>query len=72
MFRIRHVVADGDGRVPDVTVLMRISDPVQQHLLEEVWQPFWATVSDAEVEQEIGGPPGRELARRRRAQQRRG
>ena len=43
-----------------------------QNLLEEVWQPFWSTVSDAELEQEIGGPPGRELARRRRDQQRRG
>ena len=72
MFSIRHEVADSEGRVPDVTVLTRISDPGMQNLLEEVWQPFWATVSDAELEQEIGGPPGLELARRRRAEQRHG
>ena len=72
MFSLRHEVADSEGRVPDVTVLTRVSDPVMQHLLEEVWQPFWATVSDAELEQEIGGPPGLELARRRRADERRG
>ena len=72
MFSIRHEVAESEGRVPDVTVLTRISDPVMQNLLEEVWQPFWAGVSDAELEQEIGGPPGLELARRRRAEQRRG
>lgn len=72
MFSVRRVVVDRDGRAPDVTVLTRISDPVMQNLLEEVWQPFWSTVSDAELEQEFGGPPGRELARRRRDQQRRG
>ena len=72
MFSIRHEVADSEGRVPDVTVLTRISDPVLQTLLEDVWQPFWATVSDAELEQESGGPPGLELARQRRADERRG
>ena len=71
MFSIRLVV-DADGRAADVTVLTRISNPVMQHLLEEVWQPFWASFSDAELEQELGGPPGRELARRRRADQRPG
>jgi hypothetical protein len=55
-----------------VTVLDGISDPVQQRLLEEVWQPFWARVSDVELDQTIGGPPGREMARRRRDEQRRG
>jgi hypothetical protein len=69
MFSVRHLVADGNGRIPDVTVLTRISNPVMQNLLEEVWQPFWASFSAAELEQERGGPPGRGLARRRRAEQ---
>jgi hypothetical protein len=72
MFSIRHIAVDADGRAPDVTVLTRISNPVMHRLLEEVWQPFWASFSDAELEQELGGPPGRELARHRRAEQRRG
>ena len=66
-----RVVVDADGRVADVTVLTRISNPGMQNLLEEVWQPFWSSFSDAELEQELGGPPGRELARRRRAERRR-
>ena len=62
-----------DPRAPRrVTSLDRISEPVMHRLLEEVWQPFWASFSDAEMEQELGGPPGRELARRRRIEQRRG
>jgi hypothetical protein len=71
MFSIREVPTDTDGQAPDVTVLDRISDPVLQQLLEEVWQPFWAALPDAALERPGGGPPGRELARRRRAQQRR-
>ena len=72
MFSDRVVGADADGRAPDVTTLDRISEPVMQQLLEEVWQPFWASFSDAELEQELGGPPGRDLARRRRTELRRG
>ena len=34
MFQLRTVVADSEGRVPDVAVLERISDPVMQDLLE--------------------------------------
>jgi hypothetical protein len=71
MFSTRHVVVNTDDRAPDVTVLTRISDPGMQLLLEEVWQPFWAPFSDAELEREVGGPPGRGLARRCRDQQRR-
>jgi hypothetical protein len=70
MFSVR-LEADADGRAPDVTVLTRISDPVMQNLLEEVWQPFWAMLSDEEFDQASGGPPGLELARRRRADKRR-
>jgi len=68
MFSSRDVVVDGDGRAPDLAVLDRISHPVLQQLLEEVWQPFWASVPDTELERLGGGPPGRELARQRRAQ----
>jgi len=72
MFSARPIVVDRDGRSPDVTVLTRVSDPVMQHLLEEVWQPFWAALSDASLEQARGGPPGLELARQRRVDERRG
>ena len=58
MFSDRVVGADADGPAPDVTTLDRISEPVMQQLLEEVWQPFWASFSDAELERELGGPPG--------------
>ena len=59
--------ATADGHVPDVSILTRISDPVMQGLLEEVWQPYWATMPDAALDN-AGGPPGRELARRRRGE----
>ena len=72
MFSAWPVVASPDGRAPDVTALTRMSDPAMQNLLEEVWQPFWAALSDAELEHALGGPPGLELARRRRADERRG
>jgi hypothetical protein len=67
MFSNPNIEVDGDGRRPDVTMLDRISDPVLQRLLEEVWQPYWAAIPNAELEWP-GGPPGRELARRRRNQ----
>ena len=71
MFSQRPAV-DSESRVPDVTVLTRIFDPVMQDLLEQVWQRFWATLSDAELAEASGGPPGVEMARRRRAEWRRG
>lgn len=71
MFSVRQMVDDPGGRPPDVSALTRISDPVMQHLLEEVWQPHWSRLSDAELAQALGGPPGLELARRRRADERR-
>jgi hypothetical protein len=42
MFSRRVSAPDADGRIPDVAVLTRISNPVLQQMLEEVWQPFWA------------------------------
>jgi hypothetical protein len=49
---------DSEGRVPDVTVLTRISDPGMQSLLEEVWQPFWARLSDADSSRRRAGRLG--------------
>jgi hypothetical protein len=72
LFSTRGGEVDSHGRAPDVTVLTRISDPGMQHLLEQIWQPFWATLSDAELAEARGGPPGLELARQRRAEKRRG
>ena len=65
MFSVRRIVIDRDGRGPGMTTLDRISDPVLSQRPEEVWQPYWASVTDAELDV-AGGPPGRELARRRR------
>ena len=72
MFSRRVATADADGRIPDVAILTRISNPVLQQMLEEVWQPFWASFSDLELEEISGGPPGLELAQRRRAEARNG
>jgi hypothetical protein len=67
MFSIQEIGDDRPGGSPDITALDRISDPVLQRLLEEVWQPYWAAIPDAELDA-AGGPPGRELARLRRKQ----
>ena len=66
MFMTRVMIADKDGRIPVVRVLTRISNPVQHALLEEVWQPYWSAVPDRELYEGAGGPPGREMAQRRR------
>ena len=63
------VTADAGGRVPDVSILTRISDPVLQDLLEEVWQPFWQTMPPAALADPHSPYPGRERARRRRNDQ---
>ena len=68
MFSTRRMEVDRDGCGPEVTTLDRISEPALQRLLEEVWQPYWAHLVDAELERP-GGPPGRELAQQRRHQQ---
>ena len=56
----------GDASAGDVRTLTRISDPVLHRLLEECWQPYWATQPTEMLEREIAGPPGRDLALRRR------
>jgi hypothetical protein len=63
----QRALVDHDGQARDVTILTRISDPGMQALLEEVWQPHWARLSDAELAAARDGPPGLELARQRRA-----
>jgi hypothetical protein len=65
MFSIQKEAVASSGRLPDISALDRISNPVLQRLLEEVWQPYWATVPDVELDA-TSGPPGRELARLRR------
>jgi hypothetical protein len=67
LFSSQQDVVAGSGRSADITILDRISHPVLQRLLEEVWQPYWATIPDAEFDT-TNGPPGRELARVRRKQ----
>lgn len=46
-----------------------LRDPELQSVLEEVWAPVWDAVraTDAELEADVYGFPGREIAMRRRA-----
>ncbi len=50
-------------------ILVHLSDPDLQKVLEEVWAPKWDLVNatDAEIEANVFGFPGREIARQRRA-----
>jgi hypothetical protein len=50
-------------------ILVQLSDPDLQKVLEEVWAPKWDQVNatDAEIEANAFGFPGREIARQRRA-----
>jgi hypothetical protein len=50
-------------------ILVQLSDPALQQVLEEVWAPKWDEVdaTDAEIEANAFGFPGREIARQRRA-----
>lgn len=50
-------------------ILVQLSDPDLQKVLEEVWAPKWDLVNatDAEIEANAFGFPGREIARQRRA-----
>lgn len=50
-------------------ILVRVADPDLQQVLEEVWAPKWDEVNatDAEIEANAFGFPGREIARQRRA-----
>lgn len=55
--------AEWTGRV---RYLVSLGHPALQEALEEVWLPFWAGMSDEEMEAQPDVLPGRELARRRR------
>lgn len=57
---------EGAARIPDVRILVRVSDPVLQDLLEQVWQPYWDQYSDHDLALSDETIPGLELARRRR------
>ena len=48
--------------------LVGLEDPELQKVLEEVWAPMWDAVgaTDAEIEANAYGWPGREVARQRR------
>ena len=55
--------------MPDIRVLMRVSDPVIQELLKKVWQPYWDVFSDSELAAcDVAQVPGLEMARKRRAE----
>lgn len=47
--------------------VVRISDPVLQAVLEEVWAPYWDHYTDEQIDREVEWVPGREVAKRRRA-----
>lgn len=48
-------------------LLVEVFDPEMQKVLEEVWAPQWDRATDAEIEANIYGLPGREVAKQRRA-----
>ncbi len=52
--------------IPDIEIVIRVSDPVIQNLLEDVWQPYWSTFSDEELRITDEPMPGLERAKRRR------
>lgn len=62
-----------ETNTPRRGMLTRIKDPELQAMLEEVWAPIWDHVgaSDAELESNELGLPGREIAIQRRAHDRR-
>ena len=52
--------------------LVQINDPKLQEVLEEVWAPMWDNAPDQALEENWYQWPGREIAKRRRTQLRRG
>ena len=54
--------------------LVRFHDPRLQLLLEEVWAPMWdeLNAADEDIERDVYGYPGREIALQRRAARRDG
>lgn len=69
---LAHFRKREDGERP--RHLVALDDPELQSVLEEVWAPVWDAVqaTDAELEGDAFGFPGREIARRRRAERARG
>ena len=61
-------VPDGTGG-RDLGQLVAFHDPQLQSVLEEVWAPMWDHVgaTDEQLEKDVYGWPGREVARQRRA-----
>ena len=53
-----------------VSATVRLGHPALQAVLEEVWVPFWRDHTDEMMEAEVPYLPGRDLARRRRVEQR--
>jgi hypothetical protein len=54
--------------------LVQFHDPKLQPLLEEVWAPMWDELNarDEDIERDVYGYPGREIALKRRAARRGG
>jgi hypothetical protein len=64
---LKHFQKRKDGE--RLGMLVRVEDPDLQRVLEEVWAPKWDVVNatDAEIEANAFGYPGREIALQRRA-----
>lgn len=64
---MKHFQKRKDGE--RLGMLVQVADPELQRVLEEVWAPKWdaAGATDAEIEANAFGYPGREIARQRRA-----
>lgn len=52
-------------------MITKLDDPALQGVLEEVWAPYWDDLPADALEDEEGGVPGREIARRRRLERQR-
>lgn len=62
---LRHFQMPKNGE--RLGLLVKVHDPELQKVLEEVWAPQWDKATDAEIDADIYGLPGREVARQRRA-----
>lgn len=62
-------VASGrrDVETRDVSVIVRFADPERQHLLEQVWAPFWTRLPASALTDPSYPLPGRTLAAARQA-----
>lgn len=64
----REVLRHFQQRAPGDKVghLVQLHDPTLQAVLEEVWAPMWETATDEQIENDVYGLPGRDVARKRR------